>query len=297
MESIVVRRELVQRGGRRRCTVSRNATRKNRRVCVSIWAEWARSTRLKREGEGEVATLVNWVNPWHRDIACVDARAKHLETGHACATGLQVRPGLSTGGRSMTRVKIFPLLLFPTLLARPTFPSTTDSIPGWKRYFRFFPRRGTIFLIFLWLKELEKSNERNWRSYSYLQRFSPSIPHFLASFPLNIRKFPREISLSLEFLYDLTVDAGFRSNRLSIKELAQFPSRTMEIEREAVRTNGIANVNSKRETIFSYFDTRVYIYIYTYEYKFSFLKRTPCTFTFFASNRTLWRECPKSVLK
>lgn len=120
---------------------------------------------------------------------------------------------------------------------------------------------------------------------------------FLGSFPLNIRKFPREISLSLEFLYDLTVDAGFRSNRLSIKELAQFPSRTMEIEREAVRTNGIANVNSKRETIFSYFDTRVYIYIYTYEYKFSFLKRTPCTFTFFASNRTLWRECPKSVLK
>lgn len=213
MESIVVRRELVQRGGRRRCTVSRNATRKNRRVCVSIWAEWARSTRLKREGE--VATLVNWVNPWHRDIACVDARAKHLETGHACATGLQVRP------RTFNRWTINDAcenISALNVACPPNFSINNGFDPGWKRYFRFFPRRGTIFLIFLWLKELEKSNERNWRSYSYLQRFSPSIPHFLASFPLNIRKFPREISLSLEFLYDLTVDAGFRSNRLSIKE-------------------------------------------------------------------------------
>lgn len=181
MESIVVRRELVQRGGRRRCTVSRNATRKNRRVCVSIWAEWARSTRLKREGE--VATLVNWVNPWHRDIACVDARAKHLETGHACATGLQVRR-LSTGGRSMTRVKIFPLSM---LLARPTFPSTTDSIRAGKDTFvsfhdelRFFLFNVSIFFFFFDWKNWKKSNERNW---SYLQRFSPSIPHFLAPFP------------------------------------------------------------------------------------------------------------------
>lgn len=137
---------------------------------------WRERERLQPSSTGSIRDIATSRVLTH--VQNISKRDTHVQRG------CKFVPGLSTGGRSMTRVKIFPLSM---LLARPTFPSTTDSIRAGKDTFvsfhdelRFFLFNVSIFFFFFDWKNWKKSNERNW---SYLQRFSPSIPHFLAPFP------------------------------------------------------------------------------------------------------------------